>query len=348
MSEKISMKDVAKKAGVSVSTVSRVLNNGEYITEKTRKKVEEAVKKLNYRPNVIARGLRTKKTNSVGLILPDITNEFFGKLAKSIENVLNKNGINLLLCNSNEDARTERKYIEALLDKSVDGLIFISSGFDENMELFPENMPIVVIDRKPKTDKKIHFISSENEEGGYIATKHLIENGCKKIIMLKDKKLVSPMNARLKGYIRALKDYNLEYDSDFVIESKVDLEEIHEKILKIHNNLDFDGIFAGADRLAIGAIKTLTKLGYKIPEQIQIVGFDNIPFSEYYNPSITTVAQQIEKIGEKSSELLIELINGEKPLDKSESLYFPVYLIKRETTRWIDKNLFNLIWILKW
>lgn len=334
MSEKISMKDVANKAGVSVSTVSRVLNNGNYITEETKEKVEAAVKELNYRPNVIARGLRTKKTNSVGLILPDITNEFFGKLAKSIESVLNDNGFNLLLCNSNEDAETERKYIEALLDKSVDGLIFISSGFDENMELFPGDMPIVVIDRKPNTDKKIHFISSENEKGGYIATKHLIENGCKNIIMLKDQKLVSPMTARLKGHKRALKDYNLKFNPDFVIESKVELEEIHEKILKNHNNLEFDGIFAGADRLAIGAIRTLSKLGYKIPEEIQIVGFDNIPFSEYYNPSITTVAQQIEKIGEKSSKLLIDLINGKKPLDKSESLYFPVYLIKRETTRW--------------
>lgn len=327
------MKDVAKEADVSVSTVSRVLNEGNYVTEITKKKVNEAVEKLNYRPNVIARGLRTQKTNSVGLILPDITNQFFSKLAKAIEEILHQNNMNLLLCNSNEDPKTEKKYIEALIDKSVDGLIFIGSGLDENTELFPQDTPVVFIDRKPNSKSKIFFISSENEIGGYIATKHLIENGCRNILMLKDEKLVSPMNDRMAGYKRALKDYNIKFDKKFIIESKVELEEIHEKLLKTHNNFKFDGIFAGADRLAIGAIKTLTKLGYKIPNDVQIVGFDNIPFSKYYNPSITTVAQQIDQIGEKSVEIILNLINNKKNVSQPESIYFPVNLIKRETTK---------------
>lgn len=331
MSVKISMKDVAKEAGVSVSTVSRVLNNGKYVTDETKNKVNTAVKKLNYRPNVIARGLRTQKTNSVGLILPDITNEFFGKLAKSIEEKLNEHNINLLLCNSNENPKIEKNYIEALLDKSVDGLIFISSGFDENLDLFPEDLPVVVIDRRPSADRNIYFISSENKKGGYLATKHLIENGCRDILMLKDEKLVSPMNERLLGYQTALRDYNIDFKPEYIIKSKIDLKEIKEKILKIHNKIKFDGIFAGADRLAIGAIRTLSKLGYQIPADIQIVGFDNIPFAKYYNPSITTIAQQIDKIGHKSAELIIELINN-KNMGQADSFYFPVYLIKREST----------------
>ncbi|MTI58978.1 MAG: LacI family transcriptional regulator [Firmicutes bacterium] len=328
----VSIKDVAKKAGVSVSTVSRVLNNGKYVTDETSEKVMKAVKLLGYRPNIIARGLRTKKTNSVGLIVPDITNEFFAKLAKTIEENLNNNNYSLLLCNSGENEDKERKYIKTLLDKFVDGIIFISSGYDQNMHLFPDDLPIIAIDRKPNA-KRVNFISSENKKGGYLATKHLIENGCSKILMLKDRKAVSPMNARLDGYRDALREYNMSFDEDMIIESEVELEYVKEKILKIHNRLKFDGIFAGTDLLAIGAIKTLLKLGYKIPEDIQVIGFDNVLTSQYYNPGLTTIAQRLSEIGERSASLMVDLIENRVKNTESKSYFLPVELIKRDTTR---------------
>ncbi len=331
MKEKVTIKEVARLAGVSVSTVSRALNNGKYIKGETSKKIIEVIKECGYRPNIIARGLRTKKTNSIGLIVPDITNEFFAKISQSAEKKLNEMNYNLLLCNSGENKEIEGKYIKALLDKLVDGIIFISSGYDENLSLFTENTPIVMIDRKINSNDII-FITSQNEEGGYLATKHLIENGCKKIIMLKDKKIVSPMISRFKGYKKALKDYGLPFNPNLVIEVEISREAIKEKILRIHNKIKFDGIFAGADLLAIGAIKTLIKLDYKIPDEVQVVGFDNITAADFYNPGITTISQQIERMGEKSAQIIVDIIEKQENIEP-KSYYFPVKLIKRDSTK---------------
>ncbi len=332
MSSKVGIRDVAQKAGVSISTVSRVLNDGGYVSENTKEKVLKVVEQMGYRPNIIARGLRTQKTRSIGLIVPDITNEFFSNIAKAIEDKLNEYNYNLLLCNSDEDKDKERKYIKTLLDKFVDGMIFISSGYDENMDIFPANFPVVAIDRKPNINN-LNFISSQNEEGGYIATKHLIECGCRNIIMIKDNKVVSPMLNRLKGYKRALQEYSLEYNENNVMEVEVHLDNVKELILKTHNKFKFDGIFAGADIIAIGVVKTLLRLGYKIPEDIQVVGFDNISATDFYNPGITTIAQPIKEMGNKSAELLIDILENNRLQEKKKSYILPVELIKRNTTK---------------
>lgn len=331
MRKKITIKEVAKLAGVSVSTVSRTLNNGKYIKGKTKNKIIKVIKECEYRPNIIARGLRTKKTNSIGLIVPDITNEFFAKMALSIEKKLSEMNYNLLLCNSEENQEIERRYIKTLLDKLVDGIIFISSGYDENLSLFTENIPIVMIDRKISLNN-IVFITSQNEEGGYLATKHLVENGCRKIIMLKDEKVVSTMISRFKGYKKALREYGLPFDPNLIIELEISREAVKEKILRIHNQIKFDGIFAGTDLLAIGAVKALIKLGYKIPDEVQIVGFDNIAAADFYNPGITTISQQIEKMGEKSAQIIVDIIEKKESIEP-KSYYFPVKLIKRDTTK---------------
>ncbi|MFW6308440.1 MAG: LacI family DNA-binding transcriptional regulator [bacterium] len=330
---KVKIKDVAEYADVSISTVSRVLNKKKHVSDQTIKKVLEAVDELGYRPNKIARGLRTQKTGSIGLIIPDITNEFFSNLAKAIEKYLTRFDYNLLLCNTDENSEEERRYIKTLIDKSVDGIIFISSGNGENMKLFPEELPVVAIDRKPQTNR-ISFVTSENKKGGWLATRHLIENGCSNIIMIKDEKKLSPMIDRLEGYKQALKEYNIEFEEKNIFEIEVNLKSVKELLMRIHQKHDFDGIFAGTDIFAIGAVKILIKLGYKIPEEIQIIGFDNIPTTGYYNPSITTISQSLEKMGEKSADMIVNMIeNNIDYISEDKSQIMPVKLIKRDTTR---------------
>lgn len=324
------IKKVARLAGVSPTTVSRVLNDAKNVSDDTREKVLKAIEQSGYRPNQIARGLRLGSFRSIGLIVPDITNEFFATIAQAIEDELHEENYNLFLCNTREDRREERKYIKALLDKFVDGIIFVSGGFEENLDLFQSGIPFVAIDRRPKMDA-VNFITSANHEGGYMATKHLIQNGCRRILMIRDERDVGPMVSRHEGYVQCLKDYNIDYDKKLVVRLPVDRSAIAEYLLKHNGRLDFDGIFAGNDVLAIAACHTLLKLGYDIPGDVQVVGFDNINESKYYNPSITTISQRTEELGRRSAKLLLELIKDPKREPVTETL--PVSLVKRGSTK---------------
>jgi LacI family transcriptional regulator len=324
------IKDVARLAGVSPTTVSRVLNNSAKVHPDTREAVLRAIKESGYRPNQIARSLRLRRFRSIGLIVPDISNEFFATIAQAIEDELQKEGYNLFLCNTGEDRQRERKYIKALLDKFVDGIIFVSAGFDESLDLFQDEIPVVAVDRKPNMEG-VSFIDSANYEGGYLATKHLISNGCRRILMIRDEREVRPMKARFEGYKQCLKDYNIEYDEELVAWVPVDRTAVREYLLKVNGLLEFDGIFAGNDVMAISAAHTLLKLGSQVPEQIQIVGFDNITEGAYFVPGITTIAQQTEALGRRSAQVLLELIKDPKRGPIIEEL--PVALIKRGSTR---------------
>lgn len=324
------IKEVARLAEVSATTVSRVLNNSPKVSPATREKVLRAIEKCGYRPNQIARGLRLGRFRSIGLIVPDISNEFFATIAQAIEDELQKESYNLFLCNTREDRREERKYIKALLDKFVDGIIFVSGGFDENLDLFQKDVPVVAIDRRPNLEE-VNFITSCNYEGGYMATKHLIANGCRRILMIRDERDVGPMKARFEGYLQCLRDYNVPYDDGLAVRLPVDRGAVKEYLLRVNGDLGIDGIFAGNDDLAIAAAHTLLKLGYQIPEQIQIVGFDNITETEYYNPGITTIAQQTEELGRRSARVLLELIKDPKRGPVTEQL--PVSLVKRGSTK---------------
>ncbi|NMB01918.1 MAG: LacI family transcriptional regulator [Firmicutes bacterium] len=324
------IKKVARLAEVSPTTVSRVLNNSANVSDATREKVLRAIEESGYRPNQIARGLRLGRFRSVGLIVPDISNAFFATIAQAIEDELQKANYNLFLCNTREDGREERKYIKALLDKFVDGIIFVSGGFDENLDLFKDEIPVVAIDRRPNLEG-VNFITSCNYEGGYMATKHLIANGCRRIMMIRDERDVDPMVARFEGYAQCLSDYNIEFVEELVVRLPVERQAVREYLLKYGNKLNFDGIFAGNDVLAIAAAQTLLRLGYQIPEQVQVVGFDNITESEYYNPGITTISQQTEELGRRSAQLLLELIKDPTRGPVTEKL--PVSLVKRGSTK---------------
>ncbi|ACZ09891.1 Degradation activator [Sebaldella termitidis] len=329
---KLSIKDIAKRAGVSIATVSRVLNkNGRYSRE-TEEKILKIIEESGYRRNVNAKSLRTKKTQTIGVIVPDITNEFFAKIIQSVERNAMKYDYSVFVCNTDEDEAREQMQVKNLLEKFVDGIIYIS-GKTKSGEEVEENIgiPVVYIDRYISASKM--YVQSDNKEGGYLATKELLSAGCENIMIIKDFRQISSIISRYEGYKMALKEAGKSVDENLIHNvDHVNYEEAKKGVLeKINNGIKFDGIFATNDWMAIGAISALREREIKIPEEVKIVGFDNMSISEITSPSITTIHQDSEKLGEYATEILMGIILKDETDVKNISV--PVKLVKRNSTK---------------
>lgn len=331
------IRDVARVAGVSVATVSRVLNNNGYVNGDTRKKVEAAIKKLNYKPNAVARSLFKKESKMIGLIVPDITNPFFPQLARAVEDVTNHLGYTLVLCNSDEDIIKEQKYIEVLNQKYVDGFIVVTSTL-KSEHIKDLKVPIVALDRPIDSDTPT--VSVNNYEGARTATKYLRDTGCQKIAHVRGPHDVINADDRCRGYIDEVQDLEW-FHSELIVNGSFNInktKEITKELLIKYP--DIDGIFAGNDIMAVGVIKAAEELGIRIPEQLSIIGFDGITLCETTSPELTTMAQPIYKIGSTAVQILIDLIEN-RPL-KQKNYTFSVDLIERQSTRtrcikWVKK-----------
>ncbi len=320
------IKDVAGVAGVTVTTVSRVLNNRGYISEATRKKVNDAMEQLNYRPNEMARSLLRKKSNLIGLIIPTVAHPFFSELTNFIEYYAYKLGYKILLCNSYQDSVKEKEYIMMLKSNQVDGIIMASHTL-EIEEYLNLKLPIVAIDRM--FSKSIPFITSDNYSGGVLATNLLIEKGCKKIAHISGSfELETPANNRYRGFLDVVNERNIEH---IILETKLGISENYEEIVYklFKENPDIDGIFASSDMIGISVIKVAKSLGKEIPKDLKIVGYDDITFSSLVVPTLTTIKQPIEKMGELVIQILIDQIE-EKEVSLENIL--PITLVERETT----------------
>ncbi len=326
----VSIKDIARITGVSTATVSRVINDNGRFSEETRKKVLEAAQKFDYHTNAVARSLRTNKSKCIGVIVPDITNEFFAQITLAIENCCFPKGYSIFVCNTNEDEAKEKVYLKELEAKGVDGLICLSGRSDLPLDANKRNIPVVCIDRASK-DKSIISVESDNYRGGFLATEELIKKGCRRIVMLKDYRELLTMANRYKGYLEALNSYGIPVDLNIVYEIPINVKAATEKVLRIiDGNVVFDGIFASTDWLAAGALNALKKRNIAVPEKVKIVGFDNISITEYNYPSITTINQDKQKMGETAAEILLnEIENG---MHKPGNIVIPVELVKRKTT----------------
>ena len=329
--DKVSIIDIAKKCGVSIATVSRVLNkNGRYSKE-TEEKILKVIEEYGYRRNVNAKSLRTKKTQTIGVIVPDITNEFFAKIIQSVEKNAMKYDYSVFVCNTDEDEKREQIQVKNLLEKFVDGIIYISGRTDSG-EKVEENIgiPVVYIDRYISASKM--YIQSDNVEGGYLATKELLDKGCKKIMILKDSRGISSIVSRYNGYENALREAGISIDDKLICNvNKVD--HVHAKsgiLKKINSGVEFDGIFATNDWMAIGAISALTEKKIRVPEDVKVVGFDNMAISELTVPTITTINQDSEKMGEYGIEILMDMITNKN--NSVRNISVPVTLVRRNTT----------------
>lgn len=319
------IKDVAKRANVSVATVSRVINNTGYVNSETRAMVEVAIKDLGYVPNELARSLFSKRSNIIGLIVPHISTYFFGELIEAIESAVTQRGYKLMIFNSKDDIELEKKYLNVLNQYNVDGLILVANTKSAKayMKL---DIPILTIDHI--IDSSIPSISSDNVQGGELAARKLVSTGAKKIIHFRGPSDLITVVDRARGFYQVINEHNIEaysFDLDF---KTPDIDDI-EMFIKKHP--DVDGIFCSSDIIAFYVISALKKLGYKIPEDVQIIGFDNIELAGVLLPKLTTIAQPIDLFGKVAMDLLNELIQKRELKELHNVL--PVKLIERETTK---------------
>lgn len=300
--------DVAQRAGVSLSTVSRVLNDYVSVSSHTRERVESAIRELHYeRPKVADDVKDTEEVNSVGLIVPDILNPFFPLLIKGVEQVSRIHGYHLILCDSENDPELERQHIMNLYQRGVSGILLISTADQSPVEeLISNGFPLVFLDRAIESEA-VSYVISDNEDGAYQAVRYLLKLGHQRIVNLTGPEFLNTEKARLKGYQRALTEENLPFQQELMICANYHLEEAYHKIWSLlEKGQEFTAVFATNDMMAFGAKQALEEWGKSIPDDVSLVGYDDIQFSSII--SLTSVSQPTLEMGRNAMLLLLDLI----------------------------------------
>ncbi|MDG0812295.1 catabolite control protein A [Cohnella rhizosphaerae] len=310
----VTIYDVAREAGVSMATVSRVVNNNPNVKPQTRKKVYEAIERLGYRPNAVARGLASKKTTTVGVVIPDIANANFAEVARGIEDIANMYHYNIILCNADKRKEKEIRVINTLLEKQVDGLLFMGGVVtDEHIQAFnTSNVPIVLC---ATTDEKgtMPSVDIDHETAAYDAVRKLIDEGHTRIAMISGT-LQDPANgyARYQGYKRAIEESGIAFDETLVRVGNYRYESGIEAVKYFMELAERPtAVFAATDEMAIGAIHGIQDAGLSVPGDISVIGVDNIRLASMVRPLLTTVAQPMYDIGAVSMRLLTKLMKKE-------------------------------------
>lgn len=320
--------DVARLAGVTPTTVSRVINNRGYISEKTKKRVQEAMDELGYQPNEIARSLTKQKSNTIGVIVPHISHPYFAKLISNLENEAAKKDYKIILCNSKEKAEKEKQYLDMCKSNRVAGII-ICSGNVESNKINTGGIPVVLLEKNFEEGKL--GIQCDNYQGGKLATEHLIECGCKKILHLSgviDEEM--PADNREKAFIDVCSKNEIEY---FIKKYDIDTYNqmnYYDYIKAALNEIEgVDGIFASSDLIAAQVIQVCNEIKIRMPEDIKLVGFDDVDISQLTTPRITTVHQPIKEMARLSIGLIDAKYNN---IEVNEKTILSIKLIIREST----------------
>jgi LacI family transcriptional regulator len=313
MCSRINMHDIAKRAKVSIGTVSNVINGTVAVRDGARQRVLEAVKALGYQPSQLARGLRRDYTNVIGMIIPDIINPFFPGLVRAAEDVASANGFRLVLCNTDDDPVKEASCLNDLQSYLPAGLLFIPA-IDSQLQEQPMRRgrptPTVCIDRKPK-GWKCDSVHADNESGAYAATLHLLDHGHRRIGVIGGPINMATARDRLRGFRRALKETGVPLPDAYVETGRFDRASGLEAGLRLlRPSSRPTAIFAANDMMAMGVLLAMRELGMRCPEDVSIVGFDNLEMVDLLQPALTTVQQPVYRIGATAAELLIERISG--------------------------------------
>ncbi|WP_152658552.1 LacI family DNA-binding transcriptional regulator [Oceanobacillus sp. CFH 90083] len=324
----VKLTDVAKKAGVSATTVSRVINNYGYLSQKTIDKVHKAMEELNYQPNSMARSLQGKSTQLIGLIFPTVSHPFFGELVSKMETKLFEKGYKTILCDSANNKEKERDYLKMLAANKVDGIIAGAHNLGipeyENVEL-----PIISFDRH--LAERIPIVSSDSYQGGRLATEHLYQRGGRRIAILTGtNESDSPTNQRLEGYLSVVKEHQLEpMVYHFPLEHSPFLKAT--EIRQILSKEGIDSVFCTDDLTAILVINTARELGLEIPGNLKVIGYDGTEFVQNYHPQLSTVLQPIDQFVDLLIDLLMKRINN--PDIELDNLYqLPVKFVQGQTS----------------
>jgi len=311
----ITIKFIAQKANMSFSTVAKALHDDPAINEKTREKIKEIAKEFNYRPNILAKGLRNRKTKFIGMILNDLQSPFYSEIYKAIGDVLSKRGYTMLLADSNHDEEREMINISTMISQGVEGIIIssVSEDSDNIRLLLEEHVKTVFIDNHP-SNPNINCVYVDHEEAARIGTEYLIQAGHKKILLLNGPAKLSSSQYFKKGYIKTLTEYGIEVNDTMIKNNYISIEKTCDQMDAIFSGEDsvgrddFTAILALSDVIAIGVYESALQHGFSIPGKYSVVGYDNILYTKYLNPALTTLHQPKEQTGLFSINLLLEQI----------------------------------------
>lgn len=305
------IRDVAKLAGVSAATVSRVINQKGYVNKETEDKIKKSMEQLHYIPNTLARGLASKKTDTIALIIPNVSNPFFPELVRSVEDAAKEFGLTLLLGNSYNNEAKAIQYVNIFKNKFVDGvIIFAAHQFyrEDLAELEALELPTVIIDKALEADDA-YSGKSNNYEGAQLAVRHLLSLGRRRIAHISGPQKLYPARERLRGYTEVMKEHGL-YDEALVVQGDFTINgglEAARRLLLARTGAD--AIFAGNDLTAVGCMKALLRQGVRIPEDIALIGYDGIPLLTMVEPEISTIELPIYNIGQAAVTHLIDRIH---------------------------------------
>ncbi|MBD1382288.1 LacI family DNA-binding transcriptional regulator [Metabacillus arenae] len=331
---KPTIKDVAKHAGVSVATVSRIVNGLSGYSNETRDHVLKIIKELGYKPNEVARNLVNRKTNTIGVLVPKLSSSFSARLLQGIERVSHQNQYTVFVCNTDSSGTRTLEYLKLLSEKQVEGIVFASKYLtNEYYEAISSlQIPTVIVSSFSKR-KELPFLKVNDEEAAYAATEYLIKKGHQRVAMISGPKkdLIAGL-PRIIGYHRALSDHHFDLDENLMAYGDFTYTSGYraiEQLLKKDPNVT--AVFAASDEMALGVISYCYEKGIRIPDQLSVIGYDDTELAQMSTPPLTTVHQPIQKMGEKAVETLIKMGKGEKV----ESRFLPFSIIERLSTRTI-------------
>jgi LacI family transcriptional regulator len=326
--------DVAKLAQVSRATVSNVLTGARFVSPELVESVENAIRQLNYHPHGIARSLAARKTLTIGLIVPRIASPFYPPIVSAVEKALAREGYSIILGDSNENATKEEKIMRVLIEKRVDGLLWVPSS-EYNVEFIrsidQSGIPVVVIDRR-LTNSEFDMVVSDNKGAGKLATEYLLGHGYRRISILTFSQKLAPARERLEGYLEAYENAGAQVDKNLIcVVGNPELKNARMKLNRIlHNRGKPEAIFACSDLLSLSAILEIKRTGYRIPEDIAVVGFDDSPWGALLDPPLTVITQDTQNMGTVAAQILLKRLKN-KGHQKAELVELPVTLVKRKS-----------------
>ncbi len=327
------IREVASRAGVSPTTVSHVINNTRFVSAEARQRVLDAMAELNYRPNVLARSLRRGETRTLGLILPDSANPFFAEIARAIEDAAFSAGYNVILGNSENELAKEQVYVDVLVNKQVDGLIFVATGdHSPSLEHLTRNgLPVVVVDRR-LSNLDVDTVLTDNLQGGLSAARYLLNLGHRRIACITGPSNLTPSAERVIGYRRALEEHGLPVEENLIRKGDFHPRSgYHAAVELIRSQPPPTAIFICNDMMAIGALRALSEAGLRVPQDCSLIGFDDIELASFITPPLTTIRQDKAALAEAAVTLLLERIA--EPDLPARTRILPTQLIERLSTR---------------
>jgi len=332
------IKDIARELQISASTVSRALNDHPGIKDETKLLVKNLAKKLDYQPNLLALSLLQKKTNTIAIIVPEITSHFFSSVITGIQDTFKESGFNIMICQSNESYIEEVSIVENLLRVRVDGVLVSPSStthkYDHFLKLKNNGIPLVVFDRDCP-GLEVDKVLVDDYDGAFQAVDYLIQSGCKKVAHLGGPPNLSTTNHRLQGYLDALKKNNMPVNDSYILHVSGFTHEdgIKPSELLLNSKNRPDAIFAMNDCIAISAMHVAKKMNLKIPEEVSIIGFDDEPHSSYFTPSLSTLWQPVYSMGMLAARILLKYLNSPEEITKFRKEIFKPELVIRNSSK---------------